>query len=115
MNEARERIHDAVRRIPKGRVATYGQVARVAGLPGRARLVGRAMSELPAGTTVPWHRVVNTAGAISARSEADSPRSQRARLLKEGVSFSPSGRIPLARFQWKAGADPAAESFRRLG
>ena len=61
------RIYAVVRRIPRGRVASYGQVARLAGLPGHARQVGYAMHALPAGTTVPWHRVVNAQGAVSRR------------------------------------------------
>ena len=60
---AYSRIYAAARRIPRGRVATYGQVARVAGLPGRARQVGYAMYALAAGSTVPWHRVVNAQGS----------------------------------------------------
>ena len=59
------RIHKTVSRIPRGRVATYGQIARLAGLRGQARLVGYAMHALPAGTRVPWQRVVNARGAIA--------------------------------------------------
>ena len=59
------RIYAVVRRIPRGRVATYGQVAELAGLPGHARQVGYALHALPRGTTVPWHRVLNARGALS--------------------------------------------------
>lgn len=107
-------IYAAVRRVPKGRVATYGQVARLAGLPGRSRLVGKALSEL-ADETVPWHRVVNAAGRISGRSEPSSPGAQKRRLEREGVRFRASGRIDFERFRWPAGADHGAESFRRFG
>ncbi|MEM1230912.1 MAG: MGMT family protein [Pseudomonadota bacterium] len=68
--------------IPLGRVASYGQVAELAGLPRRARLVGRVLSQLPAGSKLPWHRVVNAAGAIAERAGADR---QRQRLEREGV------------------------------
>ena len=61
------RIHAVVRRIPRGRVATYGQVAELAGLPGQARLVGYAMAALPAESAIPWHRVINAAGRVSPR------------------------------------------------
>ena len=96
------RIHRVVSRIPRGRVATYGQVARLANLPGQARLVGYAMSGLPAGSRVPWHRVVNARGEVSARSDGGpAERVQRIRLEREGVTFDAHGRIELARFRWK--------------
>jgi methylated-DNA-protein-cysteine methyltransferase-like protein len=96
------RIHAVVRRIPAGRVATYGQVAMLAGLPRQARLVGYAMAALSDASTVPWHRVVNAAGAISLRT--DGPGAgirQRVRLEEEGVEFDARGRVSLKRFQWK--------------
>jgi len=95
-----ERIYAVVRRIPRGRVATYGQVARLAGLPRRARLVGYALSALERGD-VPWQRVVNAQGRISGRSEPLFEDEQRGLLERERVVFTKSGRIPLARFQWK--------------
>lgn len=96
------RIHRVVSRIPRGRVATYGQVARLANLPGQARLVGYAMSALPAGSRVPWHRVVNARGEVSARSDGSPGAAvQRVRLEREGVRFDRHGRIGLARFRWK--------------
>lgn len=82
--------------IPRGRVATYGQVAALAGLPGRARQVGYALAALPNGTKVPWHRVVNARGDLSVRGEAAAQR-QRRRLQREGVWFRVDGRIDLAR------------------
>jgi methylated-DNA-protein-cysteine methyltransferase-like protein len=102
------RIHDAVRRIPRGRVATYGQIARVARLPGQARLVGYALHALPRGSTVPWQRVVNARGQISVGGE--SGVRQRQLLEKEGVRFDPRGRIPLTRFQWRPDSTRAKES-----
>lgn len=94
-------IYAVVSQIPKGKVATYGQVALLAGLPGRARLVGYALSALN-DPSVPWHRVVNAKGEISRRSggsEADEV--QRLRLEAEGVIFDSHGRIPLERFRWR--------------
>ena len=89
-----------VRRIPRGRVATYGQVAELAGLPGHARQVGYALHALRDGSALPWHRVVNAAGAISLRSVAGHELEQRIRLEAEGVTFNARGRVPLARFRW---------------
>lgn len=94
-----ERVWAAVRRIPRGRVATYGQIARDAALPGPTgpRQVGYALAALAAQTRIPWHRVVNAAGRISPR---DSAVLQRERLEAEGVAFSLDGTIDLARHGW---------------
>jgi len=98
---AYQKIYAVVSSIPGGRVATYGQVARLAGMPGQARLVGYALSSLHDRVPVPWHRVVNARGEISERS-GGSPADvvQRLRLESEGVSFDELGRIPLGRFLW---------------
>lgn len=93
------RIHRVVSRIPRGRVATYGQIARLAGLGGQARLVGYAMHALPTGTRVPWQRVVNARGEISL--PGSSAVRQRNLLEKEGVRFDARGRIDLDRFLWQ--------------
>jgi methylated-DNA-protein-cysteine methyltransferase-like protein len=97
------RIHAVVSRIPRGRVATYGQVAILAGLPGQARLVGYAMSALDLESRIPWHRVVNARGRISARSGGGGggAQLQRLRLRREGVRLRRSGAIPLDRFRWR--------------
>lgn len=95
------RIYAVVRRIPAGRVATYGQVARLAGLPNQARLVGYALHSLPDGSSVPWQRVVNAKGEISLRSDgAGHDALQRVILRREGVRFGPKGTIDLAKYQW---------------
>jgi methylated-DNA-protein-cysteine methyltransferase-like protein len=96
-----ERIHAVVSRVPAGRVATYGQVARLAGLPGQARLVGYALSALPDRSRVPWHRIVNARGQISARSEGGHDRLQRLLLEDEGVVFDRECTIELRLFQWR--------------
>lgn len=93
------RIHRVVSRIPRGRVATYGQVARLAGLRRQARLVGYAMHALPAGTRVPWQRVVNARGEISL--PGASAVRQRKLLEGEGVRFDARGRIDLDSFLWQ--------------
>ena len=93
-----ERIWTVVAAIPAGRVATYGQVAELAGLPRGARTVGRAMARLPAGTRLPWHRVINAAGAVSIPG-AGGDR-QRALLEAEGVAFV-AGRVDLGRVRWR--------------
>ena len=97
---ARHRILATVDAIPRGRVASYGQIARAAGLPRRARLVGRVLSELPKGSGLPWHRVVNAAGHISRRGDGSSEREQRRRLRREGVALRPGGRVDLAEHGW---------------
>lgn len=101
-DERRARVLAVVDSIPRGRVASYGQVAREAGLPRRARLVGRFLAELPADSTLAWHRVVNSAGRISLRPGAAR---QRRRLAREGVRFTKTGRIDLARFAWAPDED----------
>jgi methylated-DNA-protein-cysteine methyltransferase-like protein len=90
-----------VRRIPRGRVATYGQVAELAELPGGARQVGYALHALGARSDVPWQRVVNARGEISLRREPDAPPVQQRMLESEGIEFDARGRLDLARVQWK--------------
>ncbi len=92
-----ERIWLVVASIPHGCVATYGQVAELADLPRGARRVGRALANLPAGSSLPWHRVVNATGSISLPGSAGDR--QRRRLRDEGVLVE-DGRIDLRRFRW---------------
>ena len=96
------RIYDVVRRIPPGRVATYGQVAALAGLPGHARQVGYALFNLDDSEEddIPWQRVINSRGEISERSEPGSEPLQRLILEDEGVVFDDRGRVDLRRFRW---------------
>jgi methylated-DNA-protein-cysteine methyltransferase-like protein len=96
------RIYRVVSRIPRGRVATYGQVARLAGLPGRARLVGYALAALDDRSPLPWHRVVNARGQVSKRSGGGPDETvQRLRLERERVAFGAEGSVPLNRFRWR--------------
>jgi len=95
------RIYSVVRKVPRGRVATYGQIARLAGLANHARQVGYALHALAEDSGVPWQRVVNHRGEVSARSFAGMEQVQRALLEAEGVDFDPRGRVDLARAQWR--------------
>ena len=88
--------------IPPGRIATYGQVAELAGLKGMARYVGYALSCLPPGSTVPWHRVVNAQGRISFAPGCDQAREQTERLRAEGVVVN-KGKITLRHYRWQIG------------
>jgi methylated-DNA-protein-cysteine methyltransferase-like protein len=94
------RIYSVVRRIPRGRVATYGQVASLAGLSGHARQVGYALHALPENTGVPWHRVINAKGEISLRSAVGGHHEQRMRLQREKVGFDQRDRVNLDHFGW---------------
>jgi methylated-DNA-protein-cysteine methyltransferase related protein len=94
-------VYALVRRIPAGRVVTYGQVAALVGSPRAARAVGQAMRRCPPG--VPWHRVVNAQGRVSRRRNPGSMLTQRLLLQREGVAFRREA-IDLARHRWSTGA-----------
>jgi methylated-DNA-protein-cysteine methyltransferase-like protein len=95
-----ENIHNIVRLIPSGRVATYGQIAAIEGRC-TPRMVGYAMASIPDGSDVPWHRVINSRGTISFAPGSDGHALQRAMLESEGVAFDDGGRVDLERFGWK--------------
>jgi methylated-DNA-protein-cysteine methyltransferase-like protein len=98
----RQRIYGVVARIPCGKVATYGHVALLAGLRAGARQVGRALAELPDGSRLPWQRVLNSRGEVSARAGgAWQAGYQRHLLEEEGVRFDLRGRVDLARYGWE--------------
>ena len=102
MSHTHHRIYDVVRRIPRGSVSTYGDVAVLAGLPGHARLVGYALHALPATTTVPWHRVINARGGISlGRAYPGGELLQRRLLEAEGIEFQLDGRVQLRLYRWR--------------
>ena len=102
------RIYKIVRQIPRGRVATYGQIAELAGLGGHARQVGYALHSVPDDFKLPWHRVINSRGEVSPRSGGDSHELQRHLLEAEGVKFDKKGRVDLKKFQWSAAVPAAA-------
>ncbi len=93
------RIYEIVLRIPKGKVATYGQIARLAGNNRAARTVGWVLHALPDESPAPWHRVINRSGR-SSFPEAAKRSLQRALLEQEGVVFDENGVVDLAVFQW---------------
>lgn len=107
-----EEIYSIVRCIPSGKVATYGQVAALAG-GCTARMVGYAMAATPEGSGVPWQRVINHKGKISPHGFGYGSAMQRALLEAEGVEFDEQDRIDLARFGWLASPLPAEKENKR--
>jgi methylated-DNA-protein-cysteine methyltransferase-like protein len=95
-----ERVLALVDSIPRGRVATYGDLAREAGFPRHARHVGRLLAQLRSGTPLPWHRVLSAGGRIAWRA-GDGQTRQRTLLRREGVSFDARGRVRLAVHRWR--------------
>jgi methylated-DNA-protein-cysteine methyltransferase-like protein len=96
------RVYAAVALIPRGRLATYGQIAELIGAWGAARQVGWALRRLPLPSTVPWHRVVNARGTISmSPAREGSDWMQRDLLLAEGIPVDAEGRLPLGRCRWR--------------
>ena len=115
MNAAYDRIYKTVRRIPKGRVATYGQIASLSGIPRQPRRVGYALSALHDHQPVPWHRVINSKGEISRRSEPGYEDMQQVLLENEGIMFDTKGRVALSQFLWrpKSNVRPSKRKSRR--
>ena len=103
-NETYRTILKVVAAIPRGRVTTYAQVAWRAGLPGRARLVGRVLADAPAALALPWHRVINAQGRIALPKSSRSYLEQRSRLREEGIELR-KDRVDLRRYGWALGAD----------
>ena len=96
-----KRFYAVIRRIPRGRVATYGQVAWLAGRPRHARQVGYALQASTDKDEVPWQRVVNSKGEVSPRCHPYAVLQQRQMLEREGINFGADDKILLSRFQWK--------------
>lgn len=105
MNESTDsepqRILQTIHSIPKGTVATYGLIARLAGLPGKARYVGYILKTLPSESSIPWHRVINAQGKISFPKDSEAYQQQKQRLVAEGIIFT-DHRVSLPKFIWKA-------------
>ena len=99
-NDREIRLYTVIEGIPVGKVATYGQIASLAGLPGAARLVGKILSGLPTETSLPWHRVINAAGKISMPEGSDSFNEQKKRLTTENIILTGS-QISLKQYLWK--------------
>jgi len=101
---SRQKVWQVVAAIPAGKVASYGQIAELAGLPRQARAVGKIMSELPRDTRLPWFRVINAQGRISFPLDSDGYRRQRERLEADGIEFT-GERISLKHYRWDGIAD----------
>ena len=101
LDDNRHAILTVIGLIPRGKVATYGQIARLAGLPNHWRQVGSVLRDLPSGKDLPWFRVVNSRGEISGRGRPETERFQREQLEDEGVQFNKHGRIDLSKFAWQ--------------
>ena len=95
INNAQEKVWQIVSAIPRGKVATYGQIAALAGMPAHSRLVGRILGKLPPGTRLPWHRVINSQGRITNPNRSR----QQSRLEKEGITLV-GGRVSLKHYGW---------------
>ena len=98
-----ERVYDMVRQIPRGQVATYGQIARLVGEPRKARFVGYALHANPEPGVVPCHRVVFADGSLCKGFAFGGPEVQRGLLEDEGVAFKDARRVDLAACRWSAG------------
>lgn len=96
-----ERIYEVVKSIPKGKVATYGLVALLAGNPRLARVVGYALHVNPQPGVIPCHRVVTKSGEVSKAFAFGGENMQRTLLAEEGVEFLDDGRVDMSRFLWQ--------------
>ena len=96
-----DKIYEVVKRIPAGKVATYGQVAEIAGLPRQARLVGYTLHNLKADSDIPWQRVINSKGEISNYGELEWTQYHRILLESEGIIFLVNNRINLKIYRWQ--------------
>jgi methylated-DNA-protein-cysteine methyltransferase-like protein len=121
-NKLYARIYEIVNHIPRGKVATYGQIAGLAGMPGHARQVGYALHSLPEGSGVPWQRVINRKGQISLRAYPSAEHLQRALLEAEGIVFDEQETITLGKYQWHTprpsrgtGSRRGVKPARRIG
>lgn len=104
MSEDGERIAAAIRAIPRGRTASYGGIAAMAGLRNGARTVARLLHSSSASSGLPWWRVVRTGGGI-ALARGLGYEEQEARLRAEGVDVGPDGRVDMGRFEWRGGVE----------
>ncbi len=102
--DAHRAIFAVVAKIPRGRVAAYGEIAARAGLPGRARMVGKVLGLAPDGMRLPWFRVLRSDGRIAFPARSAPYREQRARLIEEGVRVV-AGRVDLKTYGWERDLD----------
>ncbi|HEV2539459.1 MAG TPA: MGMT family protein [Frateuria sp.] len=106
MQESHARVYAAIAAIPRGRVASYGAIAARAGLPGRARLVGKLLGQTPSDIALPWHRVLRASGQVALPPGSRGFREQCRLLRAEGIEVK-NGRVPLSRFGLDADLDRA--------
>lgn len=99
MDQFLAQIFVVIHQIPSGKVSTYGDIAKMAGYPGYARHVGKALSNLPRDSKLPWYRVINSAGKISLK--GDSFDRQAEHLKKNGIDVSDTGRVNLKKYKWQ--------------
>ncbi len=99
MDQFLSQIFIVIQQIPSGKVSTYGEIATMAGYPGYARHVGKALSRLPKDSTLPWFRVINSAGKISL--QENSFIKQKRKLEEDGIEVSSSGKVNLKRYRWQ--------------
>ncbi|RTZ16502.1 MGMT family protein [Vibrio aquaticus] len=99
MDQFLMQIFAVIHQIPIGKVSTYGEIAKLAGYPGYARHVGKALGNLPEQSTLPWQRVINSQGRISLKDQ-DLVR-QREALIEEGVEVSVDGKVSLRKYRWQ--------------
>lgn len=96
-------IYAAIRRVPRGKVSSYGAIAQVAGLPRRARLVGTVLKNSSPSLRLPWHRIVTSSGRLAFPIGSDPFRTQRARLMREGIKFA-NNKIDMRLYAWPSRA-----------
>lgn len=108
MSPSYQAIYAVVKRVPFGKVVTYGQVADLAAMPRAARQVGYALNALRGNdeyAELPWHRVVNAQGKVSVRAESGTEEYQQDLLMAEGVQFDNAGKLSLAEYRWSGDSD----------
>ena len=111
----RDQVYQVVEQIPKGKVATYGQIAYLCGKPQAARAVGNALHINPFGENVPCHRVVNSKGKLSGAFSFGAENRQRKLLEAEGVGFLPNGAVDIKRYIWRVEGDDSVELKKNRG
>lgn len=99
MDQFLMQIFAVIHQIPRGKVTTYGEIAKLAGYPGYARHVGKALGNLPKDSKLPWHRVINSQGKISLKGE--HLIRQKNRLVEEDVEVGVAGNVSLRRYKWQ--------------
>lgn len=111
--EFSKQVMSFIKKVPKGKVATYGQIAKLAGKPQGSRGVAWILNSSSKAHDLPWHRIINSKGQISFPKASSSYRKQKSLLEKEGVQFNQSGQIDMKVFQWKKEPTKAKEATNK--